>query len=187
MFLHPCWPIADPVPVTGPLRLSSKNYGRGGSPNAPAGRLWRKGPEKARPRPHLAHANAWSRRRFHSLRPRRSSSMRSLAVRAVAASLLAIVAAGCTTTGIGTGQSTTGNTGATFSWTSTGATRGTMIAQLSDGRAFQGPFFQVTQESVLDDYGPLWNGWGPGYGWHQPFSRYGWGWDGWGPWGPYGD
>ena len=113
--------------------------------------------------------------------------MRHIAIRAAAVSLLAIAAAGCTTTGIGTGQSTTGNVGATFSWTSTGATRGSMTAQLSDGRVFQGPFFQITQESVIDDYGPLWNGWGAGYGWHRPFGRYGWGWDGWGPWGPYND
>jgi hypothetical protein len=113
--------------------------------------------------------------------------MRNFAIRAAAVSLLAIAAAGCTTTGIGTGQSTTGNVGATFSWAATGATRGSMIAQLSDGRVFQGPFFQITQESVIDDYGPLWNGWGAGYGWHRPFGRYGWGWDGWGPWGPYND
>lgn len=110
--------------------------------------------------------------------------MRTTFLRAAAASLLAIAAAGCTTTGIGTGQSATGNIGATFNWTG-GATRGTMVASLTDGRVFQGPFFQVTQESVVSDYGPLWNGWGSGYGWHRPFGRYGWGWGGWGPWGPY--
>jgi hypothetical protein len=35
--------------------------------------------------------------------------------------------------------------------------------------------FQITQESRVTDFGPLWTGWGPGWrrGWH------GWGW--WGP------
>ena len=39
-----------------------------------------------------------------------------------------------------------------------------MVAQLSDGQTFQGPFFQITSESVVD-YDPLWAGWGPGWGW----------------------
>jgi len=113
--------------------------------------------------------------------------MSARSLRAAAASLIAIAAAGCTTTGVGTGQSTTGNIGATFTWTATGATRGTMIAQLSDGQAFQGPFFQITQESRVTDYGPLWNGWGPGWGWAGGWGGRAWGggWGGWGPWGPY--
>jgi hypothetical protein len=113
--------------------------------------------------------------------------MKAFSIRLAGASLIAIAAAGCTTSGFGTGQSATGNIGANFSWTETGGTRGTMLAQLSDGQVFQGPFFQVTQESRVMDYGPLWNGWGPGYGWgHGWGGRYwGYGWDGWGPWGPY--
>lgn len=111
--------------------------------------------------------------------------MKTHGIGAAAASFLAIAVAGCTTTGIGTGQSTSGNIGATFTWTASGATRGTMVAQLSNGQVFQGPFFQITQESRVTDYGPLWNGWGPGWGWHRSWSRWGWGWDGWGPWGPY--
>jgi hypothetical protein len=102
------------------------------------------------------------------------------------AAALAVLAAGaCTTTGIGTGQAVNGNLGATFTWTENGGTRGTMIAQLSNGTVYQGPFFQVTQESSLDTYGPLWDGWGGGFGWHRPWSRWGWGWGGWGAWGPY--
>jgi hypothetical protein len=112
--------------------------------------------------------------------------MTAFCVRAAGASLLAIAAAACTTTGFGTGQSTGGGISATFNWTETGATRGTMIARLSNGQAFSGPFFQITQESRVTDYGPLWNGWGPGWGWGGGWGgrRWGWGWGGWGPWGP---
>jgi hypothetical protein len=58
-----------------------------------------------------------------------------------------------------------------------------MVAQLSNGQVFQGPMFQITQEARVD-YGPLWNGWGPGFGWHRRWSGWGYGWGGWGPWGP---
>jgi hypothetical protein len=111
--------------------------------------------------------------------------MTARSITAAAASLVAMAIAGCTTSGFGTGQSANGNIGATFNWTATGASRGTMIARLSNGEAFQGPFFQITQESRVTDYGPLWSGWGPGWGWHRPWGRWGWGWGGWGPWGPY--
>jgi hypothetical protein len=100
-----------------------------------------------------------------------------------AAAAMALAAAGCTTTGIGTGQSATGNIGATFTWTESSSTQGTMVAQLTNGQVFQGPFFQITQESRVTDIGPLWSGWGPGSPWHR--GRWGWGWSGWGPWGPY--
>src|SRR3982750_3688809 len=99
--------------------------------------------------------------------------MSSVSIRAAAASLFAIAIAGCTTTGMGTGQSTRGNLGATFVWRETGGTRGTMVASLTNGEVFQGPMFQVTQESRVTDYGALWNGWGSGYGWHRPWSRWG--------------
>ena len=100
--------------------------------------------------------------------------------------LSVIAVAGCTTTGIGTGQSANGGLGATFSWTETGGTRGTMVASLTNGQVFQGQFFQITQESRVTDYGPLWNGWGPGWGWGGGWGgrRWGYGWGGWGPWGP---
>jgi hypothetical protein len=60
-----------------------------------------------------------------------------------------------------------------------------MVASLTDGQVFQGPFFQVTSQSVVD-YDPLWNGWGPGFGWGRGFGgrSWGYGWGGWGPWGP---
>jgi hypothetical protein len=97
-----------------------------------------------------------------------------------------IAVAGCTTTGMGTGQSTRGNLSATFVWRETGGTHGTMVASLTNGHVYQGPMFQITQESRVMDYGGLWNGWGPGWGWGGGWGgrRWGWGWGGWGPWGP---
>jgi len=111
--------------------------------------------------------------------------MTALSIRATVASLAAIAIAGCTTTGVGTGQSVGGNVGATFTWTETGGTQGNMVAQLSNGQVFQGPMFQITQESRFD-YGPLWNGWGLGVGWGRGWGGrgWGWGWGGWGGWGP---
>ena len=111
--------------------------------------------------------------------------MTALSIRAAAASLVAIAIAGCTTTGIGTGQSVGGHIGVTFSWTETGGTQGRMVAQLSDGQIYAGPMFQITSESRVD-YDPLWNGWGGGFGWGRGWGgrRWGGGWGGWGPWGP---
>jgi hypothetical protein len=110
--------------------------------------------------------------------------MRTSLIKGAATFFALIAVAGCTTTGVGTGQAIGSNVGATFTWTETG-NGGTMVAQLSDGRVFQGQFFQITRESRVSDMGGLWNGWGPGFGWHRPWSRWGWGWGGWGPWGPY--
>ncbi len=110
--------------------------------------------------------------------------MTAQSIRIASASLVAIALAGCTTTGFGTGQSATGNLAATFTWTERGGTQGMMVAQLSNGQLYQGPMFQITSESRVIDYGSLWDGWGPGFGWHRPWSGFGWGWGGWGPWGP---
>ena len=61
-----------------------------------------------------------------------------------------------------------------------------MVSSPTNGQVYQGPFFQITQESRIDSYGPLWNGWGPGWGWGRGWGgrRWGYGWGGWGPWGP---
>ena len=64
--------------------------------------------------------------------------MKAFSIRLAGASLMAVAAAACTTSGVGTGQVVGQNVGATFTWTETGGTRGTMIAQLSNGEAFQG-------------------------------------------------
>ena len=111
--------------------------------------------------------------------------MKAFSIRLAGASLIAFAAAACTTTGVGTGQSLNGHTNATFAWTENGGTHGVMTAHLSDGRVYQGQFFQITQEAVVD-YGPLWNGWGPGWGWGGGWGGrgWGWGWGGWGAWGP---
>jgi len=109
--------------------------------------------------------------------------MTARSIRMAAASLVAIAVAGCTTSGIGTGQAVGQNLGATFTWRETGGTQGMMVAQLSNGQVYQGPMFQITQETRVD-YGPLWSGWGPGFGWHRPWNGWGYGWGGWGPWGP---
>jgi hypothetical protein len=95
--------------------------------------------------------------------------------------------AACTTTGFGTGQALHGNTTATFSWVEHGGTQGDMVAHLSDGRIYQGRYFQITQESRIDSFGPLWAGWGGDWGWGGWGRGWGWGWGGWGPWGPYDD
>ena len=111
--------------------------------------------------------------------------MSARSIKVLAASLTVMAVAGCTTMGVGTGQAVGSNVGVNFTWTETG-NGGTMVANLSDGRVFQGPFFQITQESRIDDYGPLWAGWGPGFGWGRGWGgrRWGGGWGGWGPWGP---
>ena len=54
--------------------------------------------------------------------------MKAFSIRLVGASLIAVAVAGCTTTGFGTGQSATGNLGATFNWTETGGARGPKVA-----------------------------------------------------------
>ena len=51
---------------------------------------------------------------------------------AIGGSLAVLALAGCTTSGVGTGQSAVGNVGATFTYTQTGATRGTMVASLTN-------------------------------------------------------
>ena len=87
--------------------------------------------------------------------------------------LVAIAVAGCTTTGIGTGQAI-GKISAPIQLDRDRRHAGTMIAQLSNGQVFQGPFFQITQEARVD-YGPLWNGWGRGFGWGRGWGGRRWG------------
>ena len=89
----------------------------------------------------------------------------------LAAALVAVLAAGCTTTGTGEGGSPTGTVTAQFTWKQAGAQTGEMTATLNTGESYMGPFFQITSETRVDDLGPLWVGW-----------RRSWrGWDDWGP------
>jgi hypothetical protein len=110
--------------------------------------------------------------------------MKAFSIRLAGASLIALAAAACTTTGFGTGQVVGQSVGVNFSWTESG-THGTMVAHQSDGQVNQVPFFQIKSESIAD-YDPLWNGWGRGFGWGFGWGGrpWGWGWGGWGPWGP---
>jgi hypothetical protein len=67
----------------------------------------------------------------------------------------------CTTTGMGTGSTATGDTLVGFSWTSDNSTSGSMTATFqATGQAYTGRFFQVTSETRVDDLDPLWEGWG---------------------------
>ena len=72
----------------------------------------------------------------------------------------------CTTTGMGTGATASGDTPVAFSWSSDNSTSGTMTATFQQtGQAFTGRFFQVTSETRSDDLQPLWAGWGRR--WHE--------------------
>jgi hypothetical protein len=89
----------------------------------------------------------------------------------LAAVLVAVLAAGCTTTGVGMGSSRTGTVTAQFTWKQEGARSGQMTASLSTGQVYVGPFFQITSETRVDELEPLW------LGWRRPWR----GWDHWGP------
>src|SRR4051794_27781249 len=174
-------------PDATPLRLSSKITGAAAGPCASGGAYAENPPVlqsfAAQSEPAHDRSTVGPSGPFDRSSAERSYEMTALPIRAAAASLVAIAIAACTTTGIGTGQSANGGLGATFTWRETGGARGTMVAQLSNGQVFQGPFFQITSEARVD-YDPLWYGWGPGFGWHRPWSRWGGGWGGWGGWGP---
>jgi hypothetical protein len=86
---------------------------------------------------------------------------------------LLLVVSGCTTTGTGTGLTRRGEMRASFAWTAQGPTRGEMTATLANGAIYRGRFFQITQDTVATDLGPLWTGW-------RGRNR----WRGWGYWGP---
>ncbi|WP_157068911.1 hypothetical protein [Sandaracinus amylolyticus] len=86
------------------------------------------------------------------------------------ASALALVA-GCATSGGGSGTLETGKPGeasepVAFQWNAApDATRGTIRAELMDGRDFSGEFLQVTTETRATDLDPYWDVWGgPWYG-----------------------
>lgn len=66
-----------------------------------------------------------------------------------AASLLIVLAAGCTTMGTGFGSSRTGKNPVNFSWQSSdGGISGDMTATQADGKVFTGQFFQITSNTT---------------------------------------
>jgi hypothetical protein len=79
--------------------------------------------------------------------------------------ILAGMAAGCTTMGTGTGSTVSGGSPTQFSWKSTDNVSGTMTATLSDGKTYNGQFFQITKDTTVDGIGPVWAGWGGRRGW----------------------
>jgi hypothetical protein len=99
-----------------------------------------------------------------------------------ALSAVGLMASACTTTGVGTGASRGGNVTAQFSWKESGAQKGEMTAVLGTGETYSGQFFQITDQTQVDTLGPLWTGWGGGFG-RRGFGRGGFGpeWDYWGP------
>jgi hypothetical protein len=75
-----------------------------------------------------------------------------------------LLAAGCTTMGTGYGSTAVGTNPVRFDWKSSDGLDGTMYATLSDGSVYAGAYFQVTDTTTDDTLGPLWDGWGPGWG-----------------------
>jgi hypothetical protein len=71
--------------------------------------------------------------------------------------LTAVLAAACTTTGVGTGETSAGGA-VSFEWSSDNATSGMMSATVMD-QTYSGRFFQITTETRVDDLQPLWIGW----------------------------
>jgi hypothetical protein len=90
----------------------------------------------------------------------------------IASPLLLCLAAGCTTMGTGSGSTSSGAAPVSFHWKSSDSVSGTMDATLSNGKTFSGQFFQITNNTTVDNLGPLWSGWDPGF-------RGAGGWDSW--------
>jgi hypothetical protein len=86
--------------------------------------------------------------------------------------LLVVLAAGCTTMGVGNGSTPSGTDPVTFKWKSSDSVSGTLDATLSNGKDYSGQFFQITKDTTVDSIGPLWGGWHSGWGGFGP-------WDGW--------
>src|SRR4051812_33286684 len=92
----------------------------------------------------------------------RSNGMKNATIR-LGIPVLAVLGAGCTTMGPGFGTTATGTSAMTFNWKSSDAISGSMPATATDGKSYSGEFFQVTSETTVDNLGPLWAGWGPGW------------------------
>lgn len=76
---------------------------------------------------------------------------------------LLLLAAGCTTMGTGFGSTATGAIPVSFNWKSSDSVSGTMDAVLSDGKTYSGQFFEITDDTTVDNLGPLWSGWNSGF------------------------
>jgi hypothetical protein len=89
--------------------------------------------------------------------------------------IVAILAVGCRSTGVGEGATPEGDIGVTFLWEQKSPIEGELRAQLVQAggiaETYTGRFFQITRESRLETLGPLWSAWNPN-------------WIGWRYWGP---
>ena len=85
--------------------------------------------------------------------------------------LTAVLAAACVSSGRGFGETRRGGEHVDFTWTARGDHSGTMTATLASGQTLAGPYFQITQDSRIEELRPLW------YGWRSA-------WRGWPYWGP---
>jgi hypothetical protein len=104
--------------------------------------------------------------------PRTSRTRNWVRMRLPVLALAVFAVAACATSGVGMGSSNTGAISATFTWKAASRTLGTMTALLSTGETYQGPLFQITRETTVDELSPLWTGWEGA--WAGP----------WGLWGP---
>jgi hypothetical protein len=50
-------------------------------------------------------------------------------------------------------------------WHGIDAATGLMTAAVSDGRAYEGPYFKITPDARTDQLAPLWEGWSVSRGW----------------------
>jgi hypothetical protein len=96
---------------------------------------------------------------------------------AICAAVTAALALGaCTTLGTGSGSSSTGNSPVSFNWTSKdGGVTGTMTAALANGSTYTGPYLEITNTAVTDQFAPMWAGWRTGwtdwpYGFEGPWA-----------------
>lgn len=90
--------------------------------------------------------------------------MKSLSMKTAALPLaLAVLVSGCATMGTGYGYTAASKNPVNFTWKSSDDVSGTMSATLSDGKTYSGQFFQITTDTTVNNLGPLWAGWGPGW------------------------
>jgi hypothetical protein len=80
----------------------------------------------------------------------------------LAAAVASISLAACISTGVGTGAERNGPVTASFSWKEGSPQGGSLTAALSTGDTYSGEYFQVTHDTSVERYGPLWTGWGRG-------------------------
>ena len=77
--------------------------------------------------------------------------------------LLAILVAGCSIAGPGFASTVASASPIASPTTITNSPSGTMTATLADGTTYSGSYFQITEETTLDNIEPLWDRWNAGW------------------------